>query len=220
MLADGDKGVVLLRNSQRYFVAPRLPGGVISTETLEHIAQVAKEFDIKEIKIRNNGTLALLGLDEERVDDFWAELAIDKDIQVGENVRSVRSCLNACRCKEGMRDSTELRERIEGDFSGIETPARFEIGISDCINDCAQVCLCEVGVIGTIRGWRLLVGGCSGPSPALGFEAAEDLNDEQVLEMIEKTLKLYTENAKKRQRLRGWIDSMDFEDFCKMLKSE
>lgn len=220
MLADGEKGVVLLRNSQRYFVAPRLPGGVISTETLEHIAQVAKEFGIGEIKIRNNGTIALVGLDEERVDDFWAELAIDKDIQVGENVRSVRTCLNACRCKEGMRDSTELRGRIEGEFYGMDTPARFEIGISDCINDCAQVCLCEVGIIGTIRGWKVLAGGRSGPSPALGIETAEDLDDEQVVRTVEKVLRLYTANAKKRQRLRGWIDSVGFEEFSKMLKSE
>lgn len=94
----------------------------------------------------------------------------------------------------------------------MQLPWKFKIGVSGCANSCAEPVVKDIGLIGTSKGWRLLVGGSSGVKPRLGQMLAENLSDEEVLSLIDRIIIYYKDHAKK-QRLGEFIDEISFEKF-------
>ena len=80
-------------------------------------------------------------------------------------------------------------------------------------NQCAETCIKDVALVGTSKGWRLLVGGNGGGKPRLARELAKELTTEQALELIDKIIHYYQAHAKPHQRLGAWLDKIDFEQF-------
>jgi NAD(P)H-nitrite reductase large subunit len=70
----------------------------------------------------------------------------------------------------------------------------------------------DIGLIGTSKGWKLLVGGSSGVKPRLGQMLAENLSDAEVLSLIDRIINYYKDHAKK-QRLGEFIEEISFEKF-------
>ena len=58
----------------------------------------------------------------------------------------------------------------------------------------------DIGIFGKKNGWTLVFGGNGGGCPRIGDIVAEDLNDEEVLELVEKCLNYYRKNARKLER--------------------
>jgi NAD(P)H-nitrite reductase large subunit len=94
----------------------------------------------------------------------------------------------------------------------MQLPWKFKIGVSGCANSCAEPAVKDIGLIGTSKGWRLLVGGSSGVKPRLGQMLAENLSDEEVLSLIDRIVNYYKDHAKK-QRLGEFIEEISFEKF-------
>ena len=73
MLNDGEKGVVIQRDKKTYAVAPHIPCGVVTPETLRKLADVAEKYKIDALKITSAARIALIGLEEDEVDEEeWA----------------------------------------------------------------------------------------------------------------------------------------------------
>ena len=51
MLQDGEKGVIIQRDKKTYAVAPHIPCGVVSPETLRKLADVAEKYGAQALKI-------------------------------------------------------------------------------------------------------------------------------------------------------------------------
>jgi NAD(P)H-nitrite reductase large subunit len=64
MLKDGQKGVILQRDKKTYGIAPHLPCGLITPETLETFAHVARKYNVPTMKITSAARIALLGIAE------------------------------------------------------------------------------------------------------------------------------------------------------------
>ena len=92
MLNDGDKGVIIQRDKQTYAVAPHIPCGVVSAQTLRKLADIAEKYDAAALKLTSAVRIAIVGLKEEDVDNVWAELGMDAGAAVGLCVRSVKAC--------------------------------------------------------------------------------------------------------------------------------
>jgi NAD(P)H-nitrite reductase large subunit len=95
-------------------------------------------------------------------------------------------------------------------------PWKFKMGVSGCANSCAESGIKDLGLIGTSKGWKLLVGGSSGVRPMVGRILAEHLSDEEALNLVEKVVHYYKDHAKK-QRLGEFIEEIGFENFKKDL---
>ncbi|MGZ7068797.1 MAG: hypothetical protein ACXVHW_10340 [Methanobacterium sp.] len=77
----------------------------------------------------------------------------------------------------------------------------------------------QLGIIGTRKGWNMMVGGTAGIKPRIGNLIAKNLSDEDSLNLMGKIIEYYIEKDEKR-RLGRLIDKIGFENFKKNLINE
>jgi len=213
MLQDGEKGVIIQRDKQTYAVAPHIPCGVVSPDTLRKLADTAEKYQAAALKITSAARIAVVGLAEGDVDNVWKDLEMSPGAAVGLCVRSVKACPGTTFCKRGMQDSLSVGIKLDEKYHGTELPGKLKMGVSGCPNQCAETCIKDIGFVGMANGWKLFVGGNGGGKPRLSRELARDLTTEQALEMADAVVNFYKENAKPRQRLGAMIEKMGFEEF-------
>ena len=213
MLQDGEKGVIIQRDKKTYAVAPHIPCGVVQPETLRKIADAAEKYSAAALKITSAARIAIVGLQENDVDNVWADLQMQPGAAVGLCVRSIKACPGTTFCKRGLQDSLGLGLELDGKYHGLSMPGKLKIGVSGCPNQCAETCIKDIGLVGTAKGWKLLVGGNGGARPRLARQLQADLSKEQAVKLIDKIIAFYQANAKPRQRLGAVIEQMQFEQF-------
>ncbi len=218
MLQDGEKGAIIQRDKQTYAVAPHLPCGVVSTDTLRKLADTADKFNIVAVKVTSASRIALVGIKEEDVDAVWQDLEMSPGAAVGLCVRSIKACPGTTFCKRGQQDSLGIGMLLDEKYHGLELPGKFKIGVSGCPNQCAENCIKDVGLVGTAKGWMVTVGGNGGNKSRLAQELTRNATTEEALAIINKIIKFYKEKGeKKHRRLGALIDEMGFEEFQKAI---
>ena len=215
MLQDGEKGVIIQRDKQTYAVAPHIPCGVVSPDTLRKLADVAEKYNAAALKITSAARIAMVGLKEEDVDNVWADLGMSPGAAIGLCVRSVKACPGTAFCKRGQQDSLGLGLKLDEKYHGLEVPGKCKLGVSGCVNQCAETCIKDIGLVGFPKGWRMLVGGNGGAKPRLSQELARDLTTENALTLVDKVIAYYKANAVPRQRMGDMIDKIGFDAFAK-----
>jgi len=95
----------------------------------------------------------------------------------------------------------------------MELPGKLKIGVSGCINQCAETCIKDVALVGKPAGWTVMVGGSGGVHPRLSQTLAEGLSDDEALALVDKVIAYFAANARRGQRLGGMIDKMGMDAF-------
>jgi NAD(P)H-nitrite reductase large subunit len=211
------KGAILQRDKETYAIVPRIPMGILSPEILEKLAQVARKYHVRIIKITSGQRIALVGFKAEEIEKVWKDLGIEVGPAEGLCVHYVQSCPGTETCKFGQGDSLGLAAQIEKMFVGKEetVPAKTKFGISGCMLNCAESYLRDFGAFATPKGWTVIVGGNSGGRPRIGNIIAENLTAEGVLSLLQKCLDYYGKNAKSRERMPRFIERIGIEEFKK-----
>ena len=212
MLEDGQKGVILQRDKETYAVAPHMPCGLVTPETLRKIADVAEKHQAA-MKITSAARIAIIGLKEDQIDSVWEDLGMDPGAAVGLCVRSIKACPGTGFCKRGMRDSLGLGLRLDKKYHGMELPSKLKIGVSGCPHQCAESSIKDIGLVGSGNGWKVLVGGSAGSAPRMAEKLAVNVSDDDIEPLIEKIVEYYKENGRKNQRLGRMINQMGLDAF-------
>jgi len=71
----------------------------------------------------------------------------------------------------------------------------------------------DIGLIGKKSGWQVVIGGNVGAEPRIGEEIASGLDDAQALQVVEKIVQYYQENANKNERLGKLINRIGITPF-------
>ena len=213
MLKDGEQGVIIQRDKQTYAVAPHIPCGVVKTDTLRRLADVADKYGLQALKITSAARIAMVGIKEEDVNDIWMELGMSPGSAVGLCVRSIKACPGTTFCKRGLQDSLTLGLKLDEKYHGMQLPGKFKMGVSGCPNQCAETCIKDIGLVGTPKGWTLLVGGNGGARPRLSQELVKNISADEAIELIDKIIEFYKANAKPHQRLGAMLEKIDFDEF-------
>jgi len=211
MLNDGDKGVILQRDKTTYAVAPHLPCGVVTPSQLRKLADVAEKFGAAALKVTSAQRIAIVGLREDQIDAVWSDLSMDPGSAVGLCVRSIKVCPGTTFCKRGLQDSIGLGMELDAKYHGMQLPGKMKMGVSGCPNQCAETGFKDIGVVGTARGWKVLVGGNGGGRPRLAEAIAEDLTLDQTRALVDKLVEYFRTNAKPHERLGRVIDRLGME---------
>ena len=217
MLKLGEKGAILQRDQETYTIAPHIPCGVVTPQLLRTIADVAEKYDVQAIKITGAARVALVGLKEEHIDAAWDALKMDKGAAVGLCVRSVRACPGTTYCRIGKQDALGMGMVLDKKYHSLELPGKFKMAVSGCHLSCSESWVRDIGLIGQKEGWQLVIGGNVGATPRIAQEVAAGLDDNQVLEAIEKTVQYYIDHAKKGERLGKMIERVGLEPFQEAL---
>lgn len=207
-----EKGAILQRDKETFAIAPHIPGGIIMPADLRKIADVAEKYNAKVLKLTSAQRIAIVGIDPKDIDSAWKDLGMSPGHAIGLCIRSVKICPGTTFCKKGQQDSVGMGLELDRKYHGYQLPWKFKIGVSGCVNSCAESGVKDVGLIGTIKGWRVVVGGCAGARPKVAKLLAEHLTDEQALSLVDKVIVFYKANAKK-QRLGEFIEEIGFEKF-------
>ena len=208
-----EKGAIVQRDRQHYGLAPRTPAGIVDAAMLRRIADVAERYAIPQIKLTSAQRIALLGFAEEQIDSILADLGEEPGATIGLCVRSVKVCPGTDYCKRGQQDSVTVGLEVDRRYHGMQLPWKFKMGVSGCMNDCAETCIKDVGLIGTPKGWHLTVGGNGGGLPRLAHRVLEHLPDaETALAAVEQVVVWFKEQNRKC-RLGKFIDEMGIEAF-------
>ncbi len=68
------EGAVLQRDGKSYAVVTRIPAGIVTPDSLELIAGIARKFRVPIVRITSGQRFALVGLDEKDLPAIWQEL--------------------------------------------------------------------------------------------------------------------------------------------------
>jgi NAD(P)H-nitrite reductase large subunit len=211
MLNDGEKGVVLQRDRQTYGIAPHLPCGVVTPQTLRRIADVAEKYGVAMLKLTSAQRIAMLGIREQDVDAIWDALGMDRGSVVGICVRSIKVCPGTTFCKRGQLDSMEVGRRLDEKYHGMELPGKMKMGVSGCPNQCGETSFKDIGLVGTPKGWRIYVGGNGGTNPRIGEILAQRIETERALALVDQIIDYYRANAKPKERMGRMIERLGLE---------
>lgn len=208
------KGAVVQKDMKTYAIIPYIPCGFITPDNLKKIADLAEKYNAKTLKLTSAQRIAIIGIREEDIDRIWADLEMNPGGFIGSKVRPVKLCPGNQHCKKGLQDTIELSMKIDSKFMGREMPKKIKIGVSGCVNSCSEPLVKDIGIIGTVKGWKLFVGGSGGRVPMIASEFDKNLSDDEVLELIERILDYYGTNSPEK-RLGLFIRKIGFKNFLK-----
>lgn len=217
-MPDRPKGAIIQRDKKTYGVVPRTPLGIVTPDTLETIAKVVRKYEIPIIKITSAQRMALVGMKAEVVDDVWRDLGIDVGPAVELCVHYVQACPGNTLCKLGVQDSLGLGGKLENLFVGMDLPAKAKIGISGCSMNCGESYMRDFGAFGKKSGWTVIFGGNAARKPRIGDVIAEDLTNEEVIDLARKCFEYYAANGKKKERTARFIERISIEEFKKAVR--
>ena len=211
------KGAILQRDKQTYAIVPRTPAGMVTPEILEGLTQVVRKYDVPIMKITSGQRLALVGIKEKDIDPIWHDLKMDVGRAIELCLHYVQACPGTAVCRYGQKDSLGLGLKIEEFFYGYELPAKVKIGVSGCPFCCGESYVRDIGVIGKKKGWIVTFGGNSGGRPRVADVLAENLGEDEVVELMKKCLDYYKNNGKKKERTARFVERVGIEEIRKQL---
>lgn len=206
MLKDGEKGAVLQKDKESYAIVPHFPLGLVTADNLRKLAEVADKYELAAMKITSAARIAMVGFKEDEIDNAWQDLGIDPGHAVGPCIRSIKACPGTTLCRLGKQDALGLGTELDKRYHGFKLPNKFKIGVSGCLNNCAETPIKDLGFVGKPKGWTIMVGGNAASRPQLAEELAADLNTEEALAIADKIIKYFAEEGKKSERLGRFIN--------------
>ncbi|EFK12370.1 nitrite/sulfite reductase ferredoxin domain protein [delta proteobacterium NaphS2] len=207
-----EKGALIQRDRETYAIVPDIKGGLCTPEILRKIADISEKYELAAVKLTSAARIALVGIKEEDIDPIWEELGMKSANPVGLCVRSVKLCPGTTFCTMGQQDAVSMGIKLDETYCGMQLPSKFKMGVSGCPNCCAESYIKDLGLIGTKKGWRLVVGGNAASRPSLAQQVADELTDDEAMAAIDKIMTWY-KNFPKKQRLNRVLDDMGIDQF-------
>jgi len=207
-----EKSAILQRDRETYGIAPHIPGGITDTATLRKICDVADKYSLK-LKLTSAQRIALFGVREEDIDRVWEEVDEKPGAALGLCVRSIKICPGTTHCKRGIQDSVSLGLKLDALYHALPLPNKMKMGVSGCMLSCAEVAVKDIGIMGTPKGWKILVGGNAGARPRLADLLVETpAEEEAVLAVVDRIIEWYR-NSGREVRLGTLVEEMGIEQF-------
>ena len=207
-----EKGAAVQRDMDTFAIIPYIAGGILNPATLRKLADVAEKYRVKIIKMNSEHRIGFYGVREEDIEDIFKDLDMEPGGFIGQCVRGVKFCVGSASCKKGHLNTIEMGLKIDDRFFKRKTPKKVKISLSGCTSSCGESNVRDIGLIGTPKGWRLLVGGTCGLQTKKGRLLADNLSDNQALNYIEKILDYYNEMGIEK-RMGVFIDKVGFDIF-------
>lgn len=215
MLKDGEKGVIRQRNkkgdeSTPYAIVPHLPCGLVNSDQLRKIADVADKYKVSALKITSAARIAIIGIPETNIDSVWHDLNLNPGFAVGLCVRSIKVCPGVEYCRLAQQNSLKMGIALDQIYYGMPLPSKMKMGISGCKMQCAENCIKDIALYGTANGWTLQIGGNGSTRPRLADTLVEDLSFEDALNMVGNVVNYYKKHSK-RERISKMVERLGLE---------
>jgi dissimilatory sulfite reductase (desulfoviridin) alpha/beta subunit len=217
-----------LRQKQEGFfvLRARMPHGLYDAKSLSKINDIASKYGRSIVHATTRQGLEIPFIKFEDIENIEKELKF-YGIETGTSgprLRTTTTCPGNNWCKSGLVNTFALYDRIEKELGikcAMDLPHKFKISISGCPNTCTRPQASEIGIHGQIDtatkkiGYVIYLAGCGGRTPRNGFRLERIFSEDEVLAVIEKTVRFFKENAKPRQRLALLVEETGRDRFLK-----
>ncbi len=214
----------------------RIPGGALSAEQLEVIANISTTFgrDVADVTDRQNIQLHWIRIED--VPEIWRRLedvGLSTTEACGDTPRNILGCplagIDATEIVDASAVLREVNERLVGnpDFSNL--PRKFKISISGCAHQCAQHEINDVGLVGAVNssgeaGFDLWVGGGLSTTPMFSQRLGAFVAPDQVVDAVLGVTTVFRDwgyrRARNRARLKFLVRDWGPEKFRETLEKE
>lgn len=209
MFEDSARGGILQADKETVAIIPEIKFGMMTADDLEKIAAVTRKYEIPVVKITSAQRIALVGVKQNDLEGIWADLGMEPGHGMGTGLNYIKACPGTAVCRLGQRDSLGMAEKIYDLVKPMGIVSKLKFGISGCPLQCGEGVIRDVGIFGKrSTGWTIMIGGNSGMNARLADVLAKDLDDDQLLEVIEKLMTYYKENMKAKERMYRFVPRM------------
>ncbi len=206
-----------MSKTKTFNVLPGTKMGILSTEYLEKLTGIAKKHGIPFFKITSAQRLSIVGHEPETAEQIWQELGQKTGPKKPVGIHYIQACPGIKWCKYGRQDSLAMGEKLEKAFGDLPLPAKTKVGISGCPLNCCESYVRDIGLFGKKKGWTLVFGGNGGGCPRIGDIIAENLSDDEAIELIGKCLGFYGKNARRLERTARFMTRTKIEKLQKVV---
>lgn len=204
-----EKKAILQRDKTTYAIAPHIPGGIIGDfNMLREIADVAEKYGAQALKITGGQRIAIVGIGEDKIDQVWEDLGLPMGHPIGLCLHGVKICPATHFCRLAQQDAVTLGLELDNKYYGVEFPAKFKMAVAGCMNSCSEPVIKDIGIMGTPKGYTVMIGGNAGIKPRLADKLLENVAPAQVPALVDKIIRYYQENAKPRERMSRMVDRL------------
>lgn len=182
-----EKGAILQRDKETYAIKAHAPGGFVEPADLRRIADIAERYNVRAVKLTSAQRFMLIGLSEDNIDEVISQLGENGTAAAGLCIRYVKVCPGSQHCKRAQQDSITMGMEMDEKYHGLQVGWKFKMGVSGCANDCSEVCIKDLGLVGTPAGWTVMVGGNGGSRPRLAGKLVENVpSREEALAVVDR----------------------------------
>lgn len=211
---------IVQRDRESYAIVPHIPGGITNVAQLRKICDVAEKYNCQVLKFTSAQRVALVGIPEDKLEQAWSDLGMVKGQAIGYSVRSVKICPGTTFCKRAKQDSVGMGLELDKRYHGMELPCKLKIGVSGCANSCAENAIKDIGLMGALNGFNIMIGGFASGNGRLADMIYKDKSPEETLQIVDKIIKTYKEVGRKGVRLGMMLRRIGPEIFVKALETE
>nr|HDN00123.1 4Fe-4S dicluster domain-containing protein [Deltaproteobacteria bacterium] len=142
----------LTKTDGEYEIKVRVKAGCLSTDQIEAIRDISKDYGSGEIHLTVRQEVLLFNIREEFVEQALKRLdAVNlKGGSAGFRVRNITCCVGA-RCKNCAWDPLALARELDEKFGEMELPGAVKIAVSGCPFPCNRPQLNDIGIIGRVK---------------------------------------------------------------------
>jgi nitrite reductase (NADH) large subunit len=206
-----DRFMANVQRDGTYSVVPRVPGGEITPRQLIVLGQVAEKYGLYS-KITGGQRVDLFGARVEQLPHIWEELiavGFESGHAYGKALRTVKSCVGSTWCRYGVQDSVGFAIRLENRYKGLRSPHKLKSAVSGCARECAEAQGKDFGIIATEKGYNLYVCGNGGMKPQHALLLAQDLDEDTLIQYVDRFLMFYIRTADRLERTATWFNKLE-----------
>ena len=199
------------KNVQKKSLTILMPEGLVTAPVLNVVNDLVAKFAVQ-IYVSTAQNLRLLNVKDE--DEEVIKKAL---LEVGAVFKGpgkfplAKVCVGKDYCNLGIIDTFSFSREITKKF-GARTGVKpkFKIAVSGCPASCSNIHNTDIGICATRSGYDVYVGGKGGPVPKNGRRIAKGVDEDYVLDVIEKVVDFHDQNTTKKQRMSKLLDLPGF----------
>jgi NAD(P)H-nitrite reductase large subunit len=191
----------------------------ITPDDLKTIAIILEKYGVDKARFGTGGRLAIAA-DQKVLQAVTSELQIFPRFETGNGITYIHFCPGHDQCKYGFSNGKKIADKIAKIVLPEPLKAKVKVGIAACRMCCTEPYIKDVGLVATAKGWTVLFGGNGGGRPRIADLIAEDLSDDQAVELVRRCLLYYQQNSTVKMRTARFMEKTGTRLFCQVVLSK
>lgn len=217
MMAAKGQGFIPQKDKEHFACRVVVPAGHLTKKQSDKLGEIAEQYGRGYFAMTQRLGVEIPWIkyeDIENVKEALREVELENG-GTGPRVRPIHTCKGTV-CKFGLYDTdataVEMYERFYKKYYETKLPGKLRLGLCGCKNSCSKPQLACIGIVGKKLGKvAIYIGGMFAGDKYIGKELEGIYDVQEALEIIERGILFFKENAEAGERFAKMVDRIGFE---------